>query len=185
MLMSIKMPARIKINSRTSTITNAFFNGILPRINPTDEEVNERLNFLGMNFEKRCVYCGKESQTWDHLNPLIENRKPTGYFTEINNLVPCCNTCNSSKGNINWKTFLENKEYKNGSGVYNNSLCLLEKYVTKYPAKKIDFSDIDLNDLMKIYYEKLDKVLNEMKNSEEIETKLTMILQEKYDKLLK
>src|SRR6266576_2617999 len=39
---------------------------------------------------------------WDHVRPLVVNRRPTGYISEIANLVPACAKCNQSKGNKNW-----------------------------------------------------------------------------------
>lgn len=40
-----------------------------------------------------CVYCGAEARTVDHIVPLARG----GYEVEYN-LVPCCGSCNSSKG---------------------------------------------------------------------------------------
>ena len=37
--MKFKMPTRQRISARTSSITNAFYNGVFPIIRPTDEEV--------------------------------------------------------------------------------------------------------------------------------------------------
>ncbi|MFL6304101.1 MAG: HNH endonuclease [Candidatus Sulfotelmatobacter sp.] len=47
----------------------------------------------------RCAYCGNKSTEWDHLRPIITNQEPTGYITEISDLVPRCGKCNQSKGN--------------------------------------------------------------------------------------
>lgn len=45
------------------------------------------------------AYCGEQYKEWDHLNSLVENKRPTGYILEIHNLVPACGGCNQSKGN--------------------------------------------------------------------------------------
>lgn len=42
-----RMPAPVKITGRTSSITNAFVNGIIPVIEPTDEEIDDVLKHLG------------------------------------------------------------------------------------------------------------------------------------------
>lgn len=54
-----KMPVPVKIKGRTSSITNAFVNGIIPVIEPTEDQIDEVLNVLGMNRDKIfCSYCG-------------------------------------------------------------------------------------------------------------------------------
>lgn len=50
-----------------------------------------------------CAYCGDSSTEWDHFRPLVVNKKPTGYISEIANLVPACGKCNQSKGNRGWR----------------------------------------------------------------------------------
>ena len=45
---AFKMPTLMKITGRTSSITNAFGNGIIPSIQPSDKEIDEALKVLGM-----------------------------------------------------------------------------------------------------------------------------------------
>ena len=42
----------------------------------------------------------------DHLRPLVKDKEPTGYISEIHNLVPSCGKCNQSKGNKEWKAWM-------------------------------------------------------------------------------
>lgn len=101
------MPAPVKITGRTSSITNAFVNGIIPVIEPTDEEIDDVLKTLGMNRKHvTCAYCGNPYTEWDHFRPLVKDKRPTGYISEIHNLVPACGKCNQSKGNKHWKTWM-------------------------------------------------------------------------------
>jgi len=46
---------------------------------------------------------------WDHLRPLVRNRRPTGFISEIKNLVPSCGLCNQSKGAADWKAWMTGK----------------------------------------------------------------------------
>ncbi len=102
-----RMPVPVTIKGRISSITNAFVNGVIPVINPTEEQVDEVLSILGMSRETICCsYCGDKYTEWDHLRPLISDKKPTGYVSEIYNLVPSCGKCNQSKGNQNWKEWM-------------------------------------------------------------------------------
>ena len=46
-----------------------------------------------MSLDDGCYYCGKKANTWDHIVPIARRGRP-GYH----NLVPCCRSCNSIKG---------------------------------------------------------------------------------------
>jgi hypothetical protein len=96
-----------KLTGRRSTLTGLFFTTLTPYIEPTESEVEEALGVLGM---KRgacvCAYCGDKKSEWDHFRAVVKSRKPTGYITEIANLVPACGKCNQSRGNKDWKEWM-------------------------------------------------------------------------------
>lgn len=101
------IPKRIKISGRISSITNAFVNSVIPRIPPSADEIAQALSILGMSPSNvRCAYCDDPATEWDHLMPLIDGKKPTGYITEIYNLIPACGKCNQSKGSTSWRTWI-------------------------------------------------------------------------------
>lgn len=101
------MPKSVKITGRTSSVTNAFVNGVVPCIPPSEAEVQEVLNILELRADDlRCAYCGDASTEWDHLRPLIAGKRPTGYITEISNLVPACGKCNQSKSGAHWRKWI-------------------------------------------------------------------------------
>jgi len=98
-----KMPVPMKITGRSSSITNSFVNSIIPVIEPSADDIKEALSILGMDVHTiECSYCGSKYTEWDHLRPLVEDKMPTGYISEIQNLVPSCGKCNQSKGNKDW-----------------------------------------------------------------------------------
>ena len=102
-----KMPNAVKIMGRSSTITNSFVNSIIPLFHPTNEEVADALSILGMTSATMvCVYCGDRASEWDHLRPLVKRKRPTGYVSEIANLVPACGKCNQSKGASYWRDWM-------------------------------------------------------------------------------
>jgi 5-methylcytosine-specific restriction endonuclease McrA len=102
-----QLPSPGNIAGRSSSITNAFFNAIIPIISPTEEEEVKALEILGMRPDNiRCAYCGDKSTEWDHLNAIIREQRPTGYITEIANLVPACGKCNQSKGKADWRVWM-------------------------------------------------------------------------------
>ena len=102
-----QLPATMTVTGRSSSLTNAFINGIIPVIQPTEAEELEALRILGIDpVDIRCAYCGDKSTEWDHLRPIITNQEPTGYITEIANLVPSCGKCNQSKGKSSWRAWI-------------------------------------------------------------------------------
>jgi hypothetical protein len=105
-----RMPTAVKISGRTSTITNSFVNSIIPVIEPTTSDVAEALQILGMSAQHvRCAYCGDSATEWDHLRPLVRKQRPTGYVSEIANLVPACGKCNQSKSGHDWRAWMRGK----------------------------------------------------------------------------
>ena len=89
----------MSVTGRSSSITNAFINAIVPVIQPTLDEELEALSILEIDCaDIRCAYCGDRHTEWDRLRPIISDPNPTGYITEIANLVPSCGKSNQSKG---------------------------------------------------------------------------------------
>lgn len=110
LLNCFRLPPPQTMVARKSTLTNAFVSALIPSFAPTVEEIDEALGVLGLDpFDLRCSYCGGSWHTWDHLRPLVTKCKPTGYVTEIANLVPSCSPCNSSKGASPWKKWMFGK----------------------------------------------------------------------------
>lgn len=104
---AFRMPAAQTMVARKSSVTNAFVNAVIPIIPPTHAEIEKALCILGMTHEDvRCAYCGDRATEWDHLRPLVVDRRPTGYISEIANLVPACGKCNQSKGNKHWRKWM-------------------------------------------------------------------------------
>ncbi len=107
LIAAFQMPSVQTMVSRKSSITNAFVNAVIPTVIPTADEIEEALRILGMGHDDvRCAYCGDKSTEWDHLRPLVVKRRPTGFITEIANLVPACGKCNQSKGNKPWRAWM-------------------------------------------------------------------------------
>ena len=63
----------------------------------------QNIETLGMDKDHIvCAYFGNPYTEWDHFHPLIKDKMPTGYISEIHNLVPTCGKCNQSKENQHW-----------------------------------------------------------------------------------
>jgi hypothetical protein len=42
----------------------------------------------------------------EHFRPLVKGTFPTGYGSDIYNLVPSCKFCNENKGNSDWNEWM-------------------------------------------------------------------------------
>ncbi len=145
---AFQMPSPATMVSRISSITNAFVGAIIPVIEPTVEEIAEALALLGMSVsDVRCAYCGDKASEWDHLRPLVLDLRPTGYISEIANLVPACGKCNQSKGNKDWRTWILSKTAKlsptfRGVADVPRRAARLNAYERWKPPTKVDFGSI-------------------------------------------
>lgn len=174
------MPTPVKITGRTSSITNAFVNGIIPCIVPTDEEIRTVLEILGMSPGIRCAYCGDTYSEWDHFRPLIHKKRPTGYISEIHNLVPTCGKCNQSKGNSNWKEWIQSDaklspKTRNISNLDDN-INNLEKYEAWSKPTRLNFEEIVGKDLWNQHWENCRKLHEMMQESQRLSDQIKNII---------
>ena len=171
---AFRMPSVQTMVSRKSSITNAFVNAVVPTIPPTDAEIEEALKMLGMDAEHVCcAYCGDAFTEWDHLRPLVVNRRPTGFVSEIANLVPACGKCNQSKGNQPWKSWMLGKAKGSPTGRKKveglpDRVSRLEKYEQWRAPVRIDFESILGRDTWEHYWSLCEKVNEEMKQCQAV-----------------
>lgn len=97
------------IMGRKSTFANAFASALAPHDSFVVADVAQAIKDLGQDPEKDldCVYCGEPAATWDHVFNRVVKGDFSGHGHRIRNLVPCCRTCNESKGQKPWRDFLE------------------------------------------------------------------------------
>jgi hypothetical protein len=157
------------ISARTSTISHAFASALSVADNYNLERIDAALRLLGQDPESdlKCAYCDKLAETWDHINAIVKKTVFTGNGHQINNLLPCCKDCNSSKGNKDWKVFLVSKKLDTRERILRiekyisfNSVDLKEILDTKYAADLKEFYDIKTQvfDLFK-KADKLDEII--------------------------
>ncbi|MCK9285174.1 MAG: HNH endonuclease [Rhodocyclaceae bacterium] len=176
----------MKITGRSSSITNAFINSIVPVVLPSAEEMKQALDLLGMTPDTfQCAYCGGVASEWDHLRPLVKDKKPTGYISEIRNLVPSCGKCNQSKGNKGWKTWMEStaklsptkREIKDVAERVNR----LEAYENWGVPIQINFEKEVDKDLWSQHWQNCEKVQAIMRESQELATKIKFAVARAYE----
>ena len=144
---AFQMPSVQTMVSRKSSITNAFVNAVIPVIVPTSDDIENALAILEMDpANVRCAYCGDKSSEWDHLRPLVVNKRPTGFVSEIANLVPACGKCNQSKGNKPWRIWIVSDAPLSPTGRMVADVAArfarLEAYESWQPPTQVDFEAI-------------------------------------------
>lgn len=169
--MKFKMPTKSDLKGRSSTISNAFAISVTPFIRPSNEELEEYYRLLDIE-EGQCAYCLGFGNGKDHLKPLVSNGMPTGYITDIHNLVPCCQRCNSSKGSKqfqNWYKSQENLARLRGLGLSDEIIerryTIISEYEKKVPAP-IDYEAIVGHELWEEYKKRRIKLLQELNENQ-------------------
>lgn len=180
-----KQPAKEKPSSRTSTITKTMYSSILPYKKFDLNKAEEKFDRLG----GKCIYCGKDAETWDHLKALIVDTKPSGYYSELNNSVPCCGKCNSSKGNRDIKEWLDgNTEYLNGTFGAKNERKNIIKRINKDIKKEtvldkpnqIEFDDYFENGKGLEYINTIKKINDLLINANDLADSIILDLDAKF-----
>ena len=160
-----------KLTGRRSTLTGLFFTTLTPYIEPTEADVEDALGVLGM---KRgacvCAYCGDKKSEWDHFRAVVKNRKPTGYITEIANLVPACGKCNQSRGNKDWKEWMRGpaaqSPARRGVPDIEERIRRLEAFAIWRKPVRIDYSKLIAEEHWARHTGNLERVLSFLEEAE-------------------
>ena len=180
---SFRMPTPVKITGRSSSITNSFVNSIIPVVEPTESQIARALEILEIDpVTMTCAYCGDPSTEWDHLNPLVENKQPTGFISEIENLVPACGKCNQSKGNKPWRIWIRSdaplSPATRGVSALSKRIEALERYEQQNTPQRFDFGEIVGNEIWDAYWRDRDKIFDAMKDAQQLADKIRTAVHE-------
>jgi hypothetical protein len=170
---AFRMPMKQTMMSRKSSITNAFVNAVIPVVPPTLEEIEHALAILEIDHDDvRCAYCGDPSNQWDHLRPLVLNRRPTGYISEIANLIPSCTGCNSSKRNQPWRDWMLSQVRLSPTGRkiadVSERIARIARYEQWRAPTKVDFSALVGQEAWDHYWSLCEKVIDELRQCQEV-----------------
>jgi len=171
------MPNPVKITGRSSSITNSFVNSIIPIVTPTESQVQEALNILGMDSKSlQCAYCGDRHTEWDHLRPIVKDKKPTGYISEIHNLVPACGKCNQSKGNKDWNIWIVSSAMKSpksrGIEDLDSRVVRIKAFESWRVPTKVDFESIVGTEKWQRHWENCEAVQSSMRQAQLLAEKI-------------
>jgi hypothetical protein len=88
-------------------------------------------------------------------------RRPTGFISEIGNLVPACGKCNQSKGNKDWEFWMRGEKAtwsprKRGIADLEERIERLRVYENWRPSKKLEFEAIVGSEAWGDYWNRLE-----------------------------
>lgn len=183
-LAMFRMPQPVRITGRASSITNSFINAIIPVIPPTAAEVREALEILGMLDAIACAYCGDPYTEWDHLRPLVVGKKPTGYVSEIHNLVPACGKCNQSKGNRYWREWMFGparlSPLTRGKAGLESRAERLATYESWIPPTQLDFESLVGAEVWAKHWDNYEQIIGLMREAQQTATAIRETIRATY-----
>ena len=162
---------------RKTTISHAFASALSI---PDEFEINlvsNAISLLGQNpnNDLLCAYCGNEAKTWDHINAIVLNGEFSGNGHQINNLIPCCKTCNSQKGNKNWEIFLrENKQLTPID--LENRIQRIKNYIGDNNVNLLEIINEYCSQLLQDFQIKKEEVLNLLQEADEIAAQIRNVV---------
>jgi hypothetical protein len=188
---NMKIPPKTTITSRTSTITSQFARTKAPYLKPTPLQLNERYKQFGMDpTTASCAYCIGAQTEWDHLFAIVNDNKWTGYFTEVNNLIPACGKCNQSRGKrpyAEWmlsnavlsvkNVFIKRDKLSEEQAVFEvkKRIMLIDEVVKKSPPKHLAVDHMSI--LETAYEDKRLEIIKLLYEAQKIAEQIQLIYQ--------
>jgi hypothetical protein len=172
-----RLPNAPNLNSRKSTIAKALSDGISPRLRPTESQFEEYSKF----FPKKeggydCAYCGNSFHYMEHFRPLVIELFPTGYGSDIYNLVPSCKNCNEKKKNDPWIKWMNDKDNPGIVDIeaHSRRFAILEQFQDWGESRviHIPYKDLIGEEKWNEYIKQYRQVLDFLKNMNELQKEI-------------
>jgi hypothetical protein len=181
------LPNATTYSAKTSTITKAFADAIAPSRYPTQEEYDEYIKIFPLNEgAKTCAYCGGAFRYYEHFRPIVKDKQPTGYGSDIYNLVPSCNDCNEKKRGEGWREFMETrKKVASDISAHDERVCRLERFEEWGNERviKIDYEELIGKETWKKYQEDRDRIHTMLRECHELQKEIRKSVAEHVKKL--
>jgi hypothetical protein len=117
----------------------------------------------------------------------VLNKKPTGYISEIHNLVPSCGKCNQSKGNKDWRKWMVSdaplSPRSKGIVSLDERMRLLGEYEKWKEPTKMDFASIVGDETWEKHWNNWSKIIELMQESQVTSETINMLVATAYKKL--
>jgi hypothetical protein len=102
----------------------------------------------------------------------VSNRRPTGFISEIANLVPACGKCNQSKGNKPWREWMLSKAARSPTSrqIANTAerFMRLEAYEKWRTPVRVDIEAIVGRDDWEAYWALCEEVNADLRRHQEV-----------------
>ena len=96
---------------------------------------NNALDLAKTELGDKCVYCGISSPNIS-LQPDFLWPQDIGGVHVVGNIVPACPTCNSKRGNQDWKEFMKGKYIKRSGKSLVAQIELISGYMVRHKMDK-------------------------------------------------
>ncbi len=167
-----KMPGQANLRNRSSTINNAFAIAITPYLPPSSDNLGWYYDELKIS-PRQCGYCLQASDSVDHIMPLVRKGLPTGYITDIYNLIPCCSTCNSKKGAKDFRNwYLEKNNISRlhalglSDGQIHERYTIICRFIEKHMPEPLDYEKILGKENWEQYKKRKQRMIEQLKDDQ-------------------
>ena len=130
----------------------------------------EALSLLGMDDTNlRCSYCGQPATDFDHFRPVVKGRRPTGFATDVRNMVPACGPCNQSKGGQYWRDWIMGKSIgaqRTHDPWREDRILRLEQFEKWSAHSPLNIDAIVGRGRMLAYWQRLEQIKEEMQDAQ-------------------
>ena len=144
------------VYNRIGTMRNEVSKALAPTSIKLSSELKARRDEL-LDLDKgKCGYCRvnpANPKKGDHFYPLIINKEPSVYCNDELNLIPCCASCNSSKGGKTYKVWFLDYKKSTKHPFFNYTTEELQQVIDKFDTydlfmnqhcQKRDSSDLEV-----------------------------------------
>jgi hypothetical protein len=133
-------------SKRKTTISHAFASALSIPDDYEEAKINTAISILGQDPDSDllCAYCGKPAETWDHIKAVVIKSAFSGHGHQINNLIPCCKSCNSAKGNKDWIVYLKQKKFDTADRISRITNYINHNYIDANNLLQSDIFKADL-----------------------------------------
>jgi hypothetical protein len=115
---------------------------------------------------------------------LVIDKRPTGYISEIHNLVPACGKCNQSKGNKHWRTWMfgtaKLSPSSRGVSGLEGKAERLETYENWLPPTRLDLLGLVGADLWEQHWDNHSRIIASMTSAQVTAAKIRETIRATY-----